>query len=225
MSLSRVDVDTVSGIPLIGLKDVSILGWNAMSKRAIDVVVSTLVLVALSPILALTAILIRLESPGPILYRHTRIGKNRQPFTMYKFRSMRQDADRERAAMVVDLDGDRRLFKDREDPRRTRTGAFIRRWSIDELPQLWTVLIGDMSVVGPRPQIPPEVANYEDWHYKRLAVSPGLTGLWQVSGRSELTFDEMVIYDIYYIENWSLGLDFRILLRTVPAVLQGRGAF
>jgi lipopolysaccharide/colanic/teichoic acid biosynthesis glycosyltransferase len=172
-----------------------------------------------------TALLIRIESPGPVLYRHTRIGKNRQPFTMYKFRSMRQDADRERAAMVVDLDGDRRLFKDREDPRRTKVGAFIRRWSIDELPQLWNVLIGDMSVVGPRPQIPPEVANYEDWHYKRLAVSPGLTGLWQVSGRSELTFDEMVIYDIYYIENWSLGLDFRILLRTVPAVLQGRGAF
>jgi exopolysaccharide biosynthesis polyprenyl glycosylphosphotransferase len=225
MSLSRVDVDTVSGIPLIGLKDVSILGWNALTKRAIDIVLSTLALVVLSPILAITAILIKLESPGPILYRHTRIGKSRQPFTMYKFRSMRQDADRERAAMVVGLDGDRRLFKDRKDPRRTHVGAFIRRWSIDELPQLWNVLIGDMSVVGPRPQIPPEVANYEDWHYKRLAVSPGLTGLWQVSGRSELTFDEMVIYDIYYIENWSLGLDFRILLRTVPAVLQGRGAF
>ena len=186
---------------------------------------SALALVVLSPLLAVTAILIKLESPGPILYRHTRIGKSRQPFTMYKFRSMRQDADRERAAMVVGLDGDRRLFKDRRDPRRTRVGAFIRRWSIDELPQLWNVLIGDMSVVGPRPQIPPEVANYEDWHYKRLAVSPGLTGLWQVSGRSELTFDEMVIYDIYYIENWSLGLDFRILLRTLPAVLQGRGAF
>jgi exopolysaccharide biosynthesis polyprenyl glycosylphosphotransferase len=225
MSLSRVDVDTVSGIPLIGLKDVSILGWNALTKRAIDIVVSGLALAVLSPLLAVTALLIRIESPGPVLYRHIRIGKNRQPFTMYKFRSMRQDADRERAAMVKDLDGDRRLFKDRQDPRRTKVGAFIRRWSIDELPQLWNVLIGDMSVVGPRPQIPPEVANYEDWHYKRLAVSPGLTGLWQVSGRSELTFDEMVIYDIYYIENWSLGLDFRILLRTLPAVLQGRGAF
>jgi exopolysaccharide biosynthesis polyprenyl glycosylphosphotransferase len=225
MSLSRVDVDTISGIPLIGLKDVSILGWNALTKRAIDIVVSGLVLAVLSPLLAATALLIRIESPGPVLYRHTRIGKNRQPFTMYKFRSMRQDADRERAAMVAGLDGDHRLFKDREDPRRTKVGAFIRRWSIDELPQLWNVLIGDMSVVGPRPQIPPEVATYEDWHYKRLAVSPGLTGLWQVSGRSELTFDEMVIYDIYYIENWSLGLDFRILLRTVPAVLQGRGAF
>jgi exopolysaccharide biosynthesis polyprenyl glycosylphosphotransferase len=225
MSLSRVDVDTVSGIPLIGLKDVSIVGWNAVTKRAIDIGVSGLALILLSPLLATIALLIRLESPGPIIYRHTRIGRNRQPFTMFKFRSMRQGADGQRAALVVETDGDRRLFKDRADPRRTRVGAFIRRWSLDELPQFWNVLIGDMSVVGPRPQIPPEVNNYEEWHYKRLAVSPGLTGLWQVSGRSELTFDEMVIYDIYYIENWSLGLDFRILLRTFPAVLQGRGAF
>jgi exopolysaccharide biosynthesis polyprenyl glycosylphosphotransferase len=225
MSLNRVDVDTVSGIPLIGLKDVTILGWNALTKRALDVFVSGLALLVLSPLLAVIGILIRLESHGPIVYRHVRIGKNRQPFTMYKFRSMRQDADRDRAALVTEVDGDRRLFKDRQDPRRTRVGAFIRRWSLDELPQFWNVLVGDMSVVGPRPQIPPEVANYEDWHYKRLAVSPGLTGLWQVSGRSELTFDEMVIYDVYYIENWSLGLDFRILLRTLPAVLYGRGAF
>lgn len=225
MSLSRVDVDTVSGIPLIGLKDVSIIGWNALTKRAIDVLVAALAIMVLSPILAVIALLIKLESRGPILYRHTRIGKNRQPFTMFKFRSMRQDADKLRAAMLKEQDGDNRLFKDRRDPRITRVGSVIRRWSLDELPQFWNVLIGDMSVVGPRPQIPPEVANYEDWHYKRLAVSPGLTGLWQVSGRSELTFDEMVIYDIYYIENWSLGLDFRILLRTVPAVLQGRGAF
>lgn len=225
MSLSRVDVDTVSGIPLIGLKDVSIIGWNALTKRVIDILVSALALLALSPILAVIALLIKLESRGPILYRHTRIGKNRVPFTMYKFRSMRQDADKLREALLEKQDGDNRLFKDRRDPRITGVGSFIRRWSLDELPQFWNVLTGDMSVVGPRPQIPPEVANYEDWHYKRLAVSPGLTGLWQVSGRSELTFDEMVIYDIYYIENWSLGLDFRILLRTVPAVLQGRGAF
>jgi len=225
MSLSRVDVDTVSGIPLIGLKDVAILGWNAMMKRAIDIILSSLALLLLSPILGVVALLIKLESDGPIIYRHTRIGRNRQPFTMFKFRSMRQGADSARMALVTETDGDRRLFKDRADPRRTRVGTFIRRWSIDELPQFWNVLIGDMSLIGPRPQIPPEVATYEDWHYKRLAVSPGVTGLWQVSGRSELTFDEMVIYDIYYIENWSPGLDFRILLRTIPAVLQGRGAF
>jgi exopolysaccharide biosynthesis polyprenyl glycosylphosphotransferase len=225
MSLSRVDVDTVSGIPLIGLKDVSIQGWNAFTKRALDIAISGLALLLLSPIMGLIALLIRLESPGPILYRHTRIGRNSQPFTMLKFRSMRQDADQQRTEMVERVEGDNRLFKDRKDPRRTRVGAVIRRWSLDELPQFWNVFKGDMSVVGPRPQIPPEVATYEEWHFKRLAISPGLTGLWQVSGRSELTFDEMVVYDIYYIENWSLGLDFRILLRTIPAVLQGRGAF
>jgi exopolysaccharide biosynthesis polyprenyl glycosylphosphotransferase len=225
MSLSRVDVDTVSGIPLIGLKDVSIQGWNAVTKRVIDILVSGLALLVAAPLMGLIALAIRLESRGPVFYPNTRIGKGGQPFTMYKFRSMRQDADQQRVALLEKKDGDNRLFKDRKDPRRTRMGAIIRRWSLDELPQFWNVFVGDMSVVGPRPQIPPEVANYEDWHFKRLAVSPGLTGLWQVSGRSELTFDEMVIYDIYYIENWSLGLDFRILLRTIPAVLYGRGAF
>ena len=225
MSLSGVDVDTVSGIPLIGLKSVSIQGWNAFTKRAIDVVISGAALLVLSPLLALAALLIRLESPGPILYRHTRIGKNGQPFTMMKFRSMRQDAETLRASLVQTTDGDGRLFKDRADPRRTRIGAVIRRWSIDELPQFANVFLGDMSIVGPRPQIPQEVATYEDWHFKRLAISPGLTGLWQVSGRSELSFDEMVIYDIYYTENWTLGLDFRIFLRTIPTVLHGRGAF
>jgi lipopolysaccharide/colanic/teichoic acid biosynthesis glycosyltransferase len=178
-----------------------------------------------APLFGLIALLIKLESKGPVFYPNTRIGKSGQPFTMLKFRSMRQDADLMRSALLERQDGDNRLFKDRKDPRRTRIGTVIRRWSLDELPQFWNVFRGDMSVVGPRPQIPPEVANYEDWHYKRLAVSPGLTGLWQVSGRSELTFDEMVIYDIYYIENWSLGLDFRVLLRTIPAVLHGRGAF
>src|SRR5215212_5487692 len=212
-------------VALPSASDVAIVGWNAVTKRAIDVLTSAVALMLLSPLLAVVALLIRLESPGPIIYRHTRIGKNRQPFTMLKFRSMRQDADRQRTELVERREGDNRLFKDRSDPRRTKIGAIIRRWSLDELPQFWNVFVGDMSVVGPRPQIPPEVANYEDWHYKRLAVSPGLTGLWQVSGRSELSFDEMVIYDIYYIENWSLGLDFRILLRTLPAVLQGRGAF
>jgi exopolysaccharide biosynthesis polyprenyl glycosylphosphotransferase len=225
MSLSQVDVDTVSGIPLIGLKEVSIQGANAVIKRAVDAVISALALLICAPVMALVALLVRLESPGPVIYRHVRIGKGGHPFTTYKFRSMRQDADRLREQLVEVTEGDARLFKSRRDPRRTRVGAIIRRFSLDELPQLWNVLKGDMSLVGPRPQIPPEVATYEEWHRKRLLAPPGLTGLWQVSGRSELSFDEMVIYDIYYIENWSLGLDFRILLRTLPAVLQGRGAF
>jgi exopolysaccharide biosynthesis polyprenyl glycosylphosphotransferase len=225
MSLSQVDVDTVSGIPLIGLKAVSIQGWNAAAKRTSDVIVAAIALLVTAPLLGLLAALIKLESRGPVFYRHERIGKNRVPFTMLKFRSMRVDADRERETLVRSTEGDARLFKSREDPRRTRVGRFMRRWSLDELPQFWNVLVGDMSVVGPRPQITPEVATYEEWHYKRLAVPPGVTGLWQVSGRSELSFDEMVIYDIYYIENWSPGLDIRILLRTIPAVLRGQGAF
>jgi exopolysaccharide biosynthesis polyprenyl glycosylphosphotransferase len=225
MSLSRVDLDTVTGIPLIGLKEVSIQGANALAKRAVDLLLSGLALLACAPLMVLVALLIRLESPGPVIYRHERIGKNGRPFTTYKFRSMRRDAADLRERLVQVTDGDARLFKAREDPRRTRIGAVIRRWSVDELPQLWNVLLGDMSIVGPRPQIPEEVAGYEEWHRKRLLAPPGLTGLWQVSGRSELTFDEMVRFDIYYIENWSLGLDFRILLRTIPAVLQGRGAF
>jgi exopolysaccharide biosynthesis polyprenyl glycosylphosphotransferase len=225
MSLNRVDVDTVSGIPLIGLKEVRIQGANALTKRTVDIVLSALALLFFAPLMALLALLIRLESSGPVIFRHERIGKDGRRFTTYKFRSMRQDAEGLREQLVRMTAGDARLFKSRQDPRRTRVGAVMRRWSVDELPQLWNVLVGDMSIVGPRPQIPSEVETYEEWHCKRLAVSPGLTGLWQVSGRSELSFDEMVIYDIHYIQNWSLGLDFRILLRTIPAVLNGRGAF
>ena len=225
MSLSRVDVDTVGGIPLIGLKPIAIQGANAVTKRAVDILLSASALLLLAPLLAILALLVKLESRGPAIYRHVRIGRNGEPFQMYKFRSMRPDAEHLRERLVQVTEGDTRLFKSRDDPRRTRVGAVMRRWSLDELPQLWNVLVGDMSIVGPRPQIPEEVATYDEWHRKRLVVSPGLTGLWQVSGRSELSFDEMVIYDIYYIENWSLGLDFRILLRTIPAVLRGHGAF
>ncbi len=225
LSLSRVDVDTVSGIPLIGLKAMAIQGGNAMTKRAVDIVFAVGALLVCAPVMLVVAALIWLESGGPVLYRQIRIGKDQQPFGMYKFRSMRQDAERLRRNLVLKKRQDGRLFKDPNDPRRTRVGAVLRRWSLDELPQFWNVLIGDMSVVGPRPQIPEEVAGYEEWHRKRLAVSPGVTGLWQVSGRSELSFDEMVHYDIYYIQNWSLGLDIRILLRTIPTVLRARGAF
>ena len=225
MSLSRVDLDTVSGIPLIGLKAMTIGGANALVKRAVDIVLATTALVVCAPIMLAIAALIRAESRGPVFYRQIRVGKDGQRFWIYKFRSMRQDAEGQRAQLVQTTAGDARLFKDRDDPRRTGVGRFIRRWSLDELPQFWNVLTGDMSVVGPRPQIPAEVETYEAWHYKRLAASPGLTGLWQVSGRSELDFDEMVVLDISYIENWSLGLDFRILLRTIPAVLRARGAF
>jgi exopolysaccharide biosynthesis polyprenyl glycosylphosphotransferase len=226
MRLSLVDTDTVLGIPLIGLCEVTIQGWNQVVKRAIDVVVSSLALLVFSPLMGAIALIIKLESPGgPVIFRHTRVGKDGEPFIMFKFRSMRPNAADERSALEAQNEASGPLFKMRHDPRLTRVGRFIRKFSMDELPQLINVLRGDMSLVGPRPPIPPEVEQYEEWHKKRLAVSPGMTGLWQVSGRSELDFTEMVMYDIYYIEHWSLSLDFRILLRTIPTVLCGGGAF
>jgi lipopolysaccharide/colanic/teichoic acid biosynthesis glycosyltransferase len=183
--------------------------------------------VVLSPLLLLVAALIKLDSPGPVLVKQTRIGRAGKPFSFPKFRSMYQDAD-QRLANVLHLDEARsagRLFKVKNDPRRTRVGRWLRKLSIDELPQLWTVLAGDMSLVGPRPPFPHEVDKYEDWHRRRLDVLPGITGLWQVSGRSNLTFDEMALLDIWYIENWSIGLDFKIMLRTIPAVALGTGAY
>jgi lipopolysaccharide/colanic/teichoic acid biosynthesis glycosyltransferase len=144
---------------------------------------------------------------------------------MFKVRSMYQDAEARRAALQSLNEVDGPIFKMRRDPRVTRIGRIMRRWSLDELPNLFNVLRGEISLVGPRAPLPGEVEQYEDWQAKRLAVTPGLTGLWQVSGRSELSFDEMVMLDIYYIENWSIGLDWKILLRTIPTVLTGRGAY
>jgi lipopolysaccharide/colanic/teichoic acid biosynthesis glycosyltransferase len=175
--------------------------------------------------MALVALAIRLDTPGPILLRQTRVGLNGTLFTAYKFRSMRVGAEKELAALQAQNEATGPIFKMRNDPRRTRVGAFIRKTSLDELPQFFNILKGDMSLVGPRPPIPTEVEKYDDWHRRRLLVSPGLTGLWQVSGRSELTFDEMVMLDLYYAENWSLLLDLKILLRTIPTVLLGTGAY
>jgi lipopolysaccharide/colanic/teichoic acid biosynthesis glycosyltransferase len=177
------------------------------------------------PICAVIALAIRLESVGPIFYKQVRIGKNGNPFNCYKFRSMVVDADLRRDELGCINEASGPLFKVRKDPRLTRVGRFIRRYSLDELPQLFNVLRGDMSIIGPRPNLPKEVEQYQEWHKKRLSVTPGITGLWQVSGRSDLTFDEMVLLDIYYVENWSLGLDLNILLRSIPAVIFGKGAY
>ena len=225
MSLSRVDVEEVGGIPLLGVKEVSIRGWNLALKRAIDVIVSATTLLLLSPLILLIAALTRLESPGPPLFRQTRIGRKGKPFTLYKFRSMRPEAEEE-LSKVGDLDeAEGVFFKIREDPRRTRVGKLLRRLSLDELPQMYNILTGEMSLVGPRPALPGEVERYEEWHRRRLGVLPGLTGLWQVMGRSDLTFDEMVMLDLFYIENWALWLDLKIMLMTIPTVLSGKGAY
>jgi lipopolysaccharide/colanic/teichoic acid biosynthesis glycosyltransferase len=203
-------------------------------KRSIDVLVSALGLVVLSPFLLLIAVAVRLESHGPALFRQVRLGKNGQPFTFYKFRTMvdgndpslhRRYVERLITRPSEELKGDTGSFKIEHDPRVTKVGGFLRRTSLDELPQLLNVLNGEMSLVGPRPPLVYEAELYSERASRRLECTPGITGLWQVSGRCLTTFDEMVELDIEYIESWSLGLDMAILARTLPAVINGGGAF
>jgi exopolysaccharide biosynthesis polyprenyl glycosylphosphotransferase len=225
MTLSHLDVEDLGGIPMIGVREIAISSGERIFKRTMDVVISTIGLVLLFPFFLLIGLVIRLDSPGSILFRQVRVGKDEELFACYKFRSMREGADEEKARLLDQNEADGPFFKMRNDPRVTPMGRFLRRASVDELPQLLNVLMGHMSLVGPRPAPPSEVQQYQPWHRRRLAVAPGITGLWQVSGRSELTFDEMVLLDIYYIENWSPALDLQILLRTLPKVILGEGAY
>jgi exopolysaccharide biosynthesis polyprenyl glycosylphosphotransferase len=225
MSLSQVDVDDLGGVPLIGVREVGFGRGALLIRRGIDIVGAIVVLVLGAPLLALIALAIRLDSPGPILFRQTRVGAGRKLFQICKFRSMHKGAEAEVERLRALNEADGPIFKIQDDPRLTRVGRLLRHTSLDELPQLWNVLRGEMGLVGPRPPLPAEVSRYMEWHKKRLEVRPGMTGLWQVSGRSLLSFDEMVLLDIYYIENWSLWLDFKILLRTIPQVLFGDGAY
>jgi lipopolysaccharide/colanic/teichoic acid biosynthesis glycosyltransferase len=210
----------------MGMKEHAIRGVNFLLKRAIDIAVSLAFLAVFWWLYALLALLIWLEDrAGSPLFTQVRVGRGGGTFTCWKFRSMRPNAETQLDQLLEYNEAEGPIFKIRDDPRRTRVGAFIRRWSIDELPQLWNVVKGEMSIVGPRPATPREVALYEDWQRQRLDTLPGITGLWQVSGRSELGFSEQVLLDIMYLENWSLGLDLRIMLRTLPAVISGKGAF
>ena len=199
--------------------------WKLGVKRLVDVLVATLALLVLAPLLLATAMAVKLSSPGRVLFGQRRVGRGGQEFYFYKFRSMGANAEAERDNLL-DLDETSGpIFKIREDPRLTPVGRFIRRASIDELPQLWNVLRGEMCLVGPRPPIPAEVDDYSDWEFQRLAVKPGITCIWQVSGRSELDFQTWVRMDIEYIEEWSLWFDIRLLAKTIPAVLSGKGAY
>jgi exopolysaccharide biosynthesis polyprenyl glycosylphosphotransferase len=225
MSLSRVNVDDLGGVPLIGVHKTTISRGKRIVKRAIDVVLATGGGVLALPLMAILACAIRLDSSGPAVFRQLRVGKGGRQFWCYKFRSMHEGAEDERDFLEALNERDGAAFKIKDDPRRTRVGRWLRRSSMDELPQIYNVLRGDMSLVGPRPPLPEEVTQYEAWQLCRLEVAPGITGLWQVSGRSNLTFDDQCLLDIYYIENWSPYLDIKILLRTVPVVFTGDGAF
>jgi lipopolysaccharide/colanic/teichoic acid biosynthesis glycosyltransferase len=215
------------GQPRIALTEPSLRGWQFFVKRAIDIVGAGLGLIVLSPLFGVIAALIRVESPGPVIFSQSRAGLGGRPFWLLKFRTMRDGADAEKHELAhLNHTGDPRLFKIPNDPRVTRLGAKLRRWSLDELPQLWNVLMGDMSLVGPRPFFEEDLHTYEDRHFKRLGVKPGITGLWQVKGRSDVVvFEEVVRLDREYIERWSVRLEFWILVLTLPAVLWRRGAY
>ncbi|MBX3052340.1 MAG: sugar transferase [Caldilineaceae bacterium] len=225
LTKNQMRVEDLNGVPLISTREVSIAGWNLIFKRVLDLVIVSVGSLFALPIGLLIILAIRLDSSGPVIYSQTRVGKNGKPFAIYKFRSMVTDAEERRDELAALNEATGPLFKVRDDPRRTRVGRLLRRFSLDELPQLINVFRGEMSLIGPRPNLPEEVAQYKEWHHKRLSVSPGMTGLWQVSGRSDLTFDEMVLLDIYYAENWSLGMDLGILLMTGPRVLFAKGAY
>lgn len=198
---------------------------QAIIIRIVDVVVAALLILLGLPIWICIALTICINSPGAAIYKQTRIGINGRPFKVYKFRSMYKNADQLQTALLAHNEAQGPIFKMKVDPRITPVGRFLRRTSFDEIPQLINVLRGEMSLVGPRPHPLNDVARYEEWHKARLAIKPGLTGLWQVLGRSDIGFDEGILMDLYYIKNQSLRLYFQILLRTIPAVFSGRGAY
>jgi exopolysaccharide biosynthesis polyprenyl glycosylphosphotransferase len=225
LSLSRIDIEAIEGIPLLGIKQKPLNKVQGAVMRLTDIVGAVLIFLLGSPVWLTFALLIKMTSPGPAVFRQLRVGRNGRLFKCYKFRSMMQNAEQVQAKLLAQNEAQGPLFKMRDDPRITPIGKFLRRTSLDEIPQLLNVLKGDMSLVGPRPPLPREVQQYEEWQKGRLAMKPGMTGLWQVRGRSDLSFDEGILMDLYYIENWSLRLYYQILLRTIPAVLFSRGAY
>jgi len=226
LNLRQVNVENLDGIPLLGIDgEASLTGANRVFKRILDVGLTLLTAPAWGLLLLIVALAIKLDDGGAILYEQERVGEDGRKFYMYKFRSMIPEADRLRQQIIAENQQDPRHPKVVDDPRLTRVGKFLRRTSLDELPNLLNVLRGEMSLVGPRPPMPDEVAHYENWHMQRLQTIPGMTGLWQVSGRSEVPFDEMCMMDIYYIENWSIFYDLQILLLTVPRVILRSGAY
>jgi exopolysaccharide biosynthesis polyprenyl glycosylphosphotransferase len=225
-SSGKMEIANVTGfnMPMLGLSRTPTGEARLILKRVLDIVGALAGLVLTAPILLATALAVRLESTGPILFRQVRCGRNGRKFQMLKFRSMCADAEKMREELMHLNEMDGPVFKIKHDPRITKVGRFIRKTSIDELPQLFNVLFGHMSLVGPRPPLPSEVAQYKPWQRRRLSVRPGITGMWQVSGRNQIDFEEWMQLDLKYIDNWSLWLDVKILFQTVPVVLLHKGA-
>ncbi|MEX3609420.1 sugar transferase [Rothia sp. LK2588] len=220
----RIHTQPLNGVPLIHVSTPRMEGFSAFLKRTVDIVASGLGLIFLSPLLLLMGLIVKSDG-GPIFFFQSRVGYRGRPFNMIKFRSMVVNAEELKKELMSRNEGNGILFKMADDPRITKIGRFIRKYSIDELPQLWNVFIGDMSLVGPRPPLETEVAQYEEDAYRRLLVKPGITGLWQVSGRSDLSWEESIRLDLYYVENWSVTGDLIILFRTVKAVFAKDGAY
>jgi exopolysaccharide biosynthesis polyprenyl glycosylphosphotransferase len=211
--------------PVVYLEPTRRTGWRAVAKRSFDIAVALVVLIVASPLILASAIAIKLTSAGPVFFRQERIGRDGDSFWVLKLRTMVVDAEERLAELLEQNESDGPLFKVREDPRITRAGRYLRKLSIDELPQLWNVVRGDMSLVGPRPALPREVAGWTEELFDRLRVRPGITGMWQVSGRSKSGFEEYQRLDLFYVDNWSMVQDLNILMRTVSAVLGSRGAY
>lgn len=225
LAFHHASIDRLDGIPLIGLRDSAIDGLQRMVKRIFDLMVAIPLVVLLSPLMLILNILIRLDSRGPSIFKQERIGENCRKISIYKFRSMVEDAEGRLADVLEETKEGHTMHKRRDDPRITRVGRILRRTSLDELPQLFNVIKGEMSLVGPRPELPFLVEQYEPWQRKRFAVPPGMTGWWQISGRSDKPMHLHVEEDLYYIQNYSLLLDIKILWKTIGVVFEGRGAY
>ncbi|MFK4762372.1 sugar transferase [Microbacterium sp. ZW T5_45] len=221
----RVSLRQVDGLPLIQVKIPTYEGGLHVLKRALDILVAVAALIPIAVLTPALALLVKIDSPGPVFFFQERVGRDGRRFRMVKFRSMRTDAEQQLAALKAQNEGAGLLFKMKDDPRVTRVGRVLRKLSLDELPQFWNVLVGDMSVVGPRPPLPSEVTAYDGTIYRRLYIKPGITGLWQVSGRSDLSWEESVRLDLRYVENWSVMNDLQIMWRTAKVMVRPSGAY
>ncbi|MCD6595880.1 sugar transferase [bacterium] len=221
----HITVEEIGELRATAFADLALKSWQKIVKRIIDISISTISIILFLPIIITVAFAIKLTSEGSVFFRQERIGRNGRKFKMMKFRSMYNDAEKRLKKYLDKNEASGPIFKIKHDPRITPIGKFLRRFSIDELPQIFNVFAGQMSLVGPRPPLEREIIKYKNWQLKRIDVTPGMTGLWQVSGRSDLPFDKMAELDIYYIEHWSIWMDIKILFKTIPAVLSGRGAY